>query len=213
LNFFFNAHTTLCFFCASMLVVTPYNRVLKLIDLHQEEKNRIQRAADNNRQAQQLIYASYAPKMLGVCRQYVKDIHHAEDVMITAFMKVFSGLSNFEHKGSFEGWIRRIMINESISYIRANKKISFLDDEQYSEEFANSIESQFNVEEIQLLIDALPDGYKMVFNLYVIEGYKHHEIAELLSISAGTSKSQLSQARRILQHEINTLKSRQNGTR
>jgi RNA polymerase sigma-70 factor (ECF subfamily) len=196
-----------------MLVVTPYNRVLKLIDLHQEEKNRIQLAADNNRQAQQLIYASYAPKMLGVCRQYVKDIHHAEDVMITAFMKVFSSLSNFEHKGSFEGWIRRIMINESISYIRANKKISFLDDEQYSEEFANSIESQFNVEEIQLLIDALPDGYKMVFNLYVIEGYKHHEIAELLSISAGTSKSQLSQARRILQHEINTLKSRQNGTR
>lgn len=196
-----------------MLVVTPYNRVLKLIDLHQEEKNRIQLAADNNRQAQQLIYASYAPKMLGVCRQYVKDIHHAEDVMITAFMKVFSSLSNFEHKGSFEGWIRRIMINESISYIRANKKISFLDDEQYSEEFANSIESQFNVEEIQLLIDALPEGYKMVFNLYVIEGYKHHEIAELLSISAGTSKSQLSQARRILQHEINTLKSRQNGTR
>ncbi|MFM2265363.1 MAG: hypothetical protein RLZ77_783, partial [Bacteroidota bacterium] len=199
--------------CASMLVVTPYNRVLKLIDLHQEEKNRIQLAADNNRQAQQLIYASYAPKMLGVCRQYVKDIHHAEDVMITAFMKVFSSLSNFEHKGSFEGWIRRIMINESISYIRANKKISFLDDEQYSEEFANSIESQFNVEEIQLLIDALPEGYKMVFNLYVIEGYKHQEIAELLSISAGTSKSQLSQARRILQHEINTLKSRQNGTR
>jgi RNA polymerase sigma-70 factor (ECF subfamily) len=196
-----------------MLVVTPYNRVLKLIDLHQEEKNRIQLAADNNRQAQQLIYASYAPKMLSVCRQYVKDIHHAEDVMITAFMKVFSSLSNFEHKGSFEGWIRRIMINESISYIRANKKISFLDDEQYSEEFANSIESQFNVEEIQLLIDALPDGYKMVFNLYVIEGYKHHEIAELLSISAGTSKSQLLQARRILQHEINTLKSRQNGTR
>ena len=196
-----------------MLVVTPYNRVLKLIDLHQEEKNRIQLAADNNRQAQQLIYASYAPKMLGVCRQYVKDIHHAEDVMITAFMKVFSSLSNFEHKGSFEGWIRRIMINESISYIRANKKISFLDDEQYSEEFANSIESQFNVEEIQLLIDALPDGYKMVFNLYVIEGYKHHEIAELHSISAGPSKSQLSQARRILQHEINTLKSRQNGTR
>jgi RNA polymerase sigma-70 factor (ECF subfamily) len=186
---------------------------LKIIDLHQEEKIRIQLAADNNRQAQRLIYTTYAPKMLGVCRQYIKDIHHAEDVMITAFMKVFNGLSNFGHKGSFEGWIRRIMINESISYIRANKKISFMDDEQYSEEFANSIESQFNVEEIQLLIDALPDGYKMVFNLYVIEGYKHQEIAELLSISAGTSKSQLSQARRILQHEINTLKSRQNGTR
>ncbi|MBU3681962.1 MAG: sigma-70 family RNA polymerase sigma factor [Flavobacterium sp.] len=186
---------------------------MKIIDLHQEEKNRIQLAADNNRQAQQLIYTTYASKMLSVCRLYIKDIHHAEDVMITAFMKVFIGLSNFEHKGSFEGWIRRIMINESISYIRFQKKISFLDDEQYIEQPTNSIEIQFNVEEIQFLIDALPDGYKMVFNLYVIEGYKHNEIAELLSISTGTSKSQLSQARRILQREINKLNTPQNGTR
>lgn len=186
---------------------------MKIIELHLEEKNRIQQAADNNRQAQQLIYSAYAPKMLSVCRQYVKDIHHAEDVMITAFMKVFTNIKHFEHKGSFEGWIRRIMVNESISYIRANKKMSFLEDENYSEESANLTESQFNVEEIQFLIDALPEGYKMVFNLYVIEGYKHYEIAELLSIHEGTSKSQLAQARRILQNEINTLKSRQNGTR
>ena len=186
---------------------------MKIIDLHQEEKNRIQLAVENNRQAQQLIYSKYAPKMLGVCRQYVKDIHHAEDLMITAFMKVFTNLKKFEHKGSFEGWIRRIMVNECISYIRANKKISFLEDENYQEESFNATESQFNVEEIQLLIDTLPDGYKMIFNLYAIEGFKHQEIAALLNINEGTSKSQLSHARRLLQNEISKLKSHHNGTK
>jgi RNA polymerase sigma-70 factor (ECF subfamily) len=186
---------------------------LKIIDLHQDEKNTIQLARENNRQAQQLIYTKYAPKMLSVCRQYIKDLQHAEDVMISAFMKVFSHLKNFEYKGSFEGWIRRIMINECISYIRANKRTSFLEDESFKEESANAIESHFNVEEIQFLIDTLPDGYRTVFILYAIEGYKHQEIAELLSINEGTSKSQLSNARRILQNEINKLKAHQNGTK
>ena len=188
-------------------------KVLKVIDLHQEEKDMIQLAVDQNRQAQQKIYNSYVSKMLGVCRQYVKDLHQAEDVMITAFMKVFTNLKNFEHKGSFEGWIRRIMVNECISFIRANKKVSFLEDEYYKEDSFNNIESNFTVDEIQFLIDTLPDGYKMIFNLYAIEGYKHHEIAELLGINEGTSKSQLSHARKILQNEIIKLKEYRNGTK
>lgn len=186
---------------------------MKVIDLHQQEKDMIQLATENNRQAQHKIYTVYASKMLGVCRQYIKDLHQAEDVMITAFMKVFTNLKNFEHKGSFEGWIRRIMVNECISFIRANKKVSFLEDEYYQEESFNSIDSQFTVEEIQFLIDALPDGYKMVFNLYAIEGYKHQEIAAMLNINEGTSKSQLSHARRILQTEITKLKDHRNGTK
>jgi RNA polymerase sigma-70 factor (ECF subfamily) len=188
-------------------------KVLKVIDLHQGEKEMIQLALDQNRQAQQKIYQSYAPKMLGVCRQYIKDLHQAEDVMITAFMKVFTNLKNFEHKGSFEGWIRRIMVNECISFLRANKKVSFLEDEHYKEDSFNNIESNFTVDEIQFLIDTLPDGYKMVFNLYAIEGYKHHEIAELLKINEGTSKSQLSHARKLLQNEITKLKDYRNGTK
>lgn len=84
---------------------------MKVIQLHQEEKKLIALAVENNRQAQQRIYAQFSPKMLSVCRQYVKDIHRAEDVMITAFMKVFTNLNKFEHNGSFEGWIRRIMVN------------------------------------------------------------------------------------------------------
>ena len=185
---------------------------MKVIALHQDEKDLIKLAADNNRHAQQKVYSKYAPKMLSICRQYIKDLHLAEDIMITAFMKVFTNLKNFEHKGSFEGWIRRIMVNECISYIRVQKKVNFLEDEFYVEDTFNNIESHFSVEDIQALIDSLPDGYKMVFNLYAIEGFKHAEIAKMLGINEGTSKSQLCHARKMLQEQINKLKNYENGT-
>ncbi len=179
---------------------------MKVINLHQEESEIIALAVENNRHAQQKIYTKFSPKMLSVCRQYIKDLHQAEDIMITAFMKVFTNLRNFEHKGSFEGWIRRIMVNECISFIRVQKKVKFIEDETFFEERFNDIESKFSVEDIQTLIDGLPDGYKMVFNLYAIEGFKHREIADMLGINEGTSKSQLSHARRLLQEQINKLK-------
>ncbi|MBP7470340.1 MAG: RNA polymerase sigma factor, partial [Flavobacterium sp.] len=91
---------------------------MKVLYLNQEEKEIIRLAIENNRSAQQKIYVQFSSKMLSVCRQYVKDIHQAEDIMMTAFMKVFSNLKNFQHNGSFEGWIRRIMVNECISHIR-----------------------------------------------------------------------------------------------
>ena len=185
---------------------------MKVINLHQHEKEVIELAVENNRHAQHQIYSKFAPKMLSVCRQYIKDVHQGEDVMITAFMKVFTNLKNFEHKGSFEGWIRRIMINECISYIRVQKKVTFIEDEYYVEEKHNYIESQFAVEDIQFLIDNLPDGYRMVFNLYCIEGFKHQEIASMLGINEGTSKSQLSHARKMLQDTIIKLKNYSNGT-
>ncbi|WP_396144195.1 RNA polymerase sigma factor [Flavobacterium sp.] len=185
---------------------------MKVINLHQEEKELIELAVENNRHAQHKIYSKFSPKMLSVCRKYIKDLHQAEDIMITAFMKVFTNLKNFKHEGSFEGWIRRIMINECISYIRVQKKVKFIEDENYFEESFNNIESQFSVEDIQFLIDNLPDGYKMVFNLYAIEGYKHQEISEMLGINEGTSKSQLSHARKMLQNNISKLKNYENGT-
>lgn len=185
---------------------------MKVINLHQEENELIQLAVENNRQAQQKIYTHFSPKMLSVCRQYIKDIHQAEDIMITAFMKVFTNLKNFQHKGSFEGWIRRIMVNECISFIRVEKKLKYIEDETYFEESFNNVESQFSIDDIQFLIDSLPDGYRMVFNLYVIEGFKHHEIAAMLGINEGTSKSQLSHARKMLQGQINKLKKYSNGT-
>ena len=185
---------------------------MKVIALHQEERDLISQAAENNRHAQQKIYSKHSPKMLSICRQYIKDVHQAEDIMITAFMKVFTNLKNFEHKGSFEGWIRRIMVNECISYLRVQKKVGVLEDEFYVADTFNNIESHFSVEDIQALIDSLPDGYKMVFNLYAIEGFKHQEIGKMLGISEGTSKSQLSHARKMLQEQINKQKNYVNGT-
>jgi RNA polymerase sigma-70 factor (ECF subfamily) len=185
---------------------------MRVINLHQEENEIIQLAVASNRQAQQKIYSQFSAKMLSVCRQYIKDIHQAEDIMITAFMKVFVNLKNFQHNGSFEGWIRRIMVNECISFIRVQKKIKYIEDEDFFEESFNDIESQFSLDDIQFLIDNLPDGYKMVFNLFAIEGYKHHEIATMLGINEGTSKSQLSHARKMLQRQINKLKNCSNGT-
>jgi RNA polymerase sigma-70 factor (ECF subfamily) len=150
--------------------------------------------------------------MLGVCRQYTKDVPQAEDLMITAFMKVFTNLEKFEHNGSFEGWIRRIMVNECISWLRLQKKTTYLEDEFFVESTENPIETIFEVNEIQHLIDNLPDGYKMIFNLYAIEGFKHQEIAKMLNISEGTSKSQLSHARSFLKKQINKRNFSDNGT-
>lgn len=189
---------------------------MKVINLHREEKQVIEQALLNSRQAQHQLYAKFSPKMLGVCRQYIKDIHHAEDVMITAFMKVFTNLNKFEHKGSFEGWIRRIMVNECIDFIRVKKNVfnhQEIENVMLSESEDSFEIDIFSVDDIQLLIDNLPDGYRMIFNLYAIEGYKHNEIAKMLKISEGTSKSQLSHARKMLQEQVNLLKRKENGTK
>jgi RNA polymerase sigma-70 factor (ECF subfamily) len=113
-------------------------------------------------------------------------------------MKIFTHLSKFENKGNFEAWIRRITINECISFIRANKKVRFTD-EDINVSASDTSDSNIIMLDIQTMIDLLPYGCKMVFNLYAVEGYKHQEIAELLGISEGTSKSQLAYARKLLQ--------------
>lgn len=177
--------------------------MVKVIPLFKNETQLIARAIKNNRASQQRLYDLYAGKMLSVCRMYVKDLQHAEEVMLNGFFKVFSHLRDFKNEGSFEGWVRRIMIRESISYLRSQKNLDFKENglEQYSESF-NNIQSSMEVEEIQRLIDALPEGYRVVFIMYAVEGYKHQEIAQLLGITEGTSKSQLFKARKILQEQL-----------
>jgi len=179
---------------------------LKIITFYSNERTLIKRAASGNNEAQQELYDSYAPKMLGVCRQYIRDIHYAEDVMIMGFVKVFKHLESFRFEGSFEGWIRRIMIREAISYLR-KKQFVVYDEELYENNTSMYVDSSsdLDVEHIQQLIDDLPEGYKLVFVLFAIEGYKHNEIARMLEISESTSKSQLFKARRVLQDNINSL--------
>ncbi|MDB9782413.1 RNA polymerase sigma factor [Winogradskyella sp.] len=181
---------------------------MKVIQLHKNESKLIQRAAKQNREAQHVLYELHAPKMLSVCRYYIKDVHQAEEVMLNGFFKVFKYLKSFKGEGSFEGWIRRIMVREAISYLRQKKNIEFATEDAYIEhDYDNNIKSNIEVAEIQQLIDSLPEGYKIVFVMYAIEGYKHHEIAELLKISEGTSKSQLFKARKMLQKKIKELNS------
>lgn len=189
------------------------NRYLKVIQLYKNENKLIDKAAKNNRKAQHVLYELHAPKMLSICRYYIKDIQHAEEVMLNGFFKVFSNLEKFKKEGSFEGWVRKIMVRESISFIRKQKQIEFsIDNIEIKEKFSTSINSELELDEIQSLIDALPEGYKIVFNMSVIEGYKHHEISEMLNISVGTSKSQLYKARRMLQQKIIELNKTSYGT-
>ena len=176
---------------------------MKIISIYKNEKQLIKKATVGNREAQKRIYEKHAPKMLGVCRQYIKDLQFAEDVMLGGFLKVFKKLDSFRFNGSFEGWIRRIMIRESISYVRKQQFVVY-DDELYerNEAETNIISTDMDIEHLQMLIDALPEGYKMVFVLYVVEGYKHQEIADVLQISLSTSKSQLYKARKMLQEKL-----------
>lgn len=187
--------------------------LLKVIQLYKNEVQLIKKAVRNHREAQRMLYDLHAPKMLSVCRYYISDVQHAEDIMLNGFFKVFTKLKDFKNEGSFEGWIRRIMIRESISFLRKQKKVEFLTDEiEVYDVFTNNIKTEMEVEEIQLLIDNLSEGYRIVFVMYAIEGYKHSEIAEVLSITEGTSKSQLFKARKVLQQQLNILNKTSNVT-
>ena len=189
------------------------NPLLKVIQLYKNEAQLIKKAAKNHRDAQHTLYEMHAPKMLSVCRYYIKDVHQAEEVMLNGFFKVFTQLKSFKSEGSFEGWIRRIMIRESISFLRKKKRLEFsADDMEVYEKPVNDTNVEFDVDDIQQLIDKLPEGYRMVFNMYAIEGYKHSEIAKMLSIGESTSKSQLFKARKLLQQQIKQLKNANNGT-
>lgn len=189
------------------------NPFLKVIQLHKNETALIKRAVKNNREAQHVLFEMHAPKMLSVCRYYIKDLQHAEEAMLNGFFKVFSNIKNYKGEGSFEGWVRRIMVRESISFLRQKKQIEFaVEDADINIDYVNNIKTDIEVAEIQQLIDELPEGYKMVFVMYAIEGYKHNEIAEMLNISEGTSKSQLFKARKLLQQQINHINKMSYGT-
>lgn len=186
---------------------------MKVIQLHNNNIALIKKAAKNNREAQHLLYEAHAPKMLSVCRYYVKDIQKAEEVMLNGFFKAFVNLKSFKNEGSFEGWLRRIMVREAISFLRQENKVEFsVDVMPVNHGQVNNIQTTIEVDEIQQYIDQLPEGYRMVFVMYAIEGYKHHEISKLLNISEGTSKSQLFKARQLLQRKIKTSNIVKNGT-
>lgn len=172
---------------------------MKIISLFSHQKTLLQQAARGNRDAQRALYEQLAPRMLAVCRRYIGDAHYAEDVMIDGFVKVFQHLDSFRHEGSFEGWVRRIMVREAIDFLRKRQFMVFEDAVPEPESGPAEPSDFLLLRQIEGWIEALPEGYRMVFYLYAVEGYKHPEIAELLGISESTSKTQLHKARKALQ--------------
>jgi len=184
------------------------------------EKKIIEDCIDGKRHAQNKLYTKYAPSMLGLCMRYARNKEEAEDILQEAFIKVFLNINRFRAEGSFEGWMKRIMINTAITHKKQNLKHQYQTDINEIEEIYIADEGSQNDEsavklpqaKLMSIIQSLPDGYKTVFNLYVFEKYTHKEIAEMLDISDNTSKSQLSKARRLLTTKIEQVNGSKNIT-
>jgi RNA polymerase sigma-70 factor (ECF subfamily) len=155
---------------------------------------------------QRLLYDTYAPKMYGVCLRYAGNENDANDILQEGFIKVYKNISKFRREGSFEGWIRRIFVNTAIEHYRKKVKMYNVTEAQ-----ENTIEDKeltpldnLATKDILKIVDELSPGYKAVFNMHVIEGYSHKEIADILGITEGTSKSQLARAKGVLRNLIET---------
>lgn len=159
---------------------------------------------DGDNASQEKLYRLVAAQMYGVCLQYAGNEDDAKDIMQDAFIKVFKKIDQFSGKGSLEGWIRRIVVNTALERFRSSIKLQSLDNEPaYEKEISDyGVEESMTAEEITVLIQELSPKYRMVFNLYAIEGYSHKEISNMLEITEGTSKSNLSRARGILQAKL-----------
>ena len=176
----------------------------RILSFFNHEAQLVKALRKQDPKAQRQVYEKYSPRMLGLCFRYIGDEMVAEDVMIEGFLRVFNKIDQFGEEGSFEGWIRRIMVNEALGQIRKQKRIpedAMSDEAENIPDFAYA-DQNLNTEELLSLIAELPAGYRTVFNLYAIEGYAHSEIAELMGISESTSKSQLHRARALLQKMV-----------
>jgi len=163
-----------------------------------------------NRSDQYRLYANYSKRMFGVCLRYAASYDEAQDILQEAFIKVFKNISQFQQAGSMEGWIRKIVTNTAIDMLRQKNKMERYIEEEPSQKdntTENEAFSHLGSDEILAQVARLPEGARVIFNLYAIEGYTHKEIARLLEITTGTSKSQFNRARKLLQNhlaEINT---------
>lgn len=161
------------------------------------------------RKSQKALYDIYSPVLYGMALRYASHPSEADDILQEAFIIIFSKIDQYNNKGSFEGWMKKILINSAIGYIRKNKKRKFIDFDEINETKINNIdnhEADFTEDELMSAINELPEGFRLVFNLYAVEGYKHKEIAKMLDIQTGTSKSQYSRAKKILKSKLYEMK-------
>ncbi|RYM34114.1 sigma-70 family RNA polymerase sigma factor [Brumimicrobium glaciale] len=170
-----------------------------------DDETLVQKCVSGNGEAQRELFDRFSPLMLGVAMRYIKDKERSEDVLQDGFIKVYKNLHRFEHKGSLEGWIRRIIVNTALDQLRKNKKNIndlHLDDSNFEIVQKSDAIGILEAEILMEIIQQLPDGYRVVFNMFAIEGYSHKEIAEALKISESTSKSQYSRAKSVLRKTL-----------
>jgi len=180
-----------------------------------EEEQIIEGCIAGERRFQKLLYDRYSPTMLGICLRYSKSQDEAEDIMQDGFIKVFTNIETFRQQGSFEGWIKRIMVNTALNHYHKNQKnlhqnIDDIRENKILDDYEPEYKVPFTQMEMLKAIRSLPEGYSIIFNLYVFEKFKHREIAEQLNISVNTSKSQLSKARIYLQKSLAKIKEQRN---
>ncbi|MCQ2975027.1 MAG: sigma-70 family RNA polymerase sigma factor [Bacteroidales bacterium] len=175
-----------------------------------EEELLIKRCTLGEYKAQKELYDKYSALLMGICIRYAQDRSSAEDILQEAFVKIFLCIKDYNALGSFEGWMKRIVINTAITYYHKNiKHLNHFDiDEMYDipDEDYKYNNSDFTHEELLNVINQLPQGYKMVFNLFAIEGFKHREIADMLNIDINTSKTQFLRARKFIIKKLNILR-------
>ena len=169
------------------------------------EEQLIKGCKKNNRQIQKKLYEYFSDEMFRLCYKYTNNVEDSEDILVKAFLKVFQNIKKFEsrEKGSLKKWIKTIMINESLMFLRTKKQLFFEQIDDKIENNDENIETELYSQDILNIVKQMPNGYRTVFNLYSIEGYSHKEISELLSININTSKSQLHKAKKYLQKKIN----------
>jgi len=172
------------------------------------EEELIQGCLEGKRSAQNRLFDKFAPKMLGVCYRYSQSVLEAEDIMQDAFVKVFANLKTFRRQSPLEGWIKRIMINTALNYLKAGQKLRLESDISAAENAPEVSVWQFHEIDTAILmrcIQSLPQGYRVVLNLFAIEGYSHREIAEQLRITESTSRSQFLRAKELLKKKLEAI--------
>lgn len=174
----------------------------------EKEEELINQCVKGNPKAQKELFDKFAGKMMAVCLRYMKDIESAEDVFQEGMVKVFVKISHYNKQGSLEGWVRRVIVNTCLDQIRKNVKFKnnvAMDDVQNYIEFDGYIIESMSADDLLKIVDNMPDGYRIVFNMFAIEGYSHKEIADHLGITENTSKSQYSRARAYLRNKLEEL--------
>ena len=179
------------------------------------ESDLIRGCMEGNRRMQEELYRRFSPRMYAVCLRYAGNAEEAEDILQEGFIKVFKKLDSFRGDGSFEGWIRRIFVNTAIEHFRRKRYLMPVTEKEENtiEGKYTSVLDELGAKDIMALIQELSPGYRTVFNMYVVEGYTHKEIADMLGISEGTSKSQLSRAKVILQDMVRNFIDKERGAK